>query len=514
MTAFKDIRRIKEAIASAKRSISRIRMHHLFAEKLRKHSLLSKARFLFSAYKFHMLKGFTAVGLLTSVSVGGHEYVKLNTNEVFHVFVNGQEAGMVDNPQVIDQYIIDRNAELEKSHPDVHMEVSKDGIVLQPEKAFKISADNEATLKRLDELVDPYATGTELIVDGKSVGIVKDEETAQQILEKIKNKYIPQKKNPGEVQVLSAESRDQETGAATLESVGFVQKIDLKERRISADQVMDPDELLDHLVTGSVQPTKYTVQEGDCVSCIATKFNISKQVIYDNNQWIQNDMIRVGDVLDLTVLQPVLTVKTVEKIVEKQEIQYETNYITDDTLRAGTIIPISPGKNGLKKVTYEVVKENGQVRSEELIDEEIIEPPVPAVAKKGTKIVLGEGTGKFAWPVLSARITSSFGMRWGKLHKGIDITSKNKNIMASDNGKVVAAGYKSDYGNYVIIDHQNGYRTLYGHMSKIYVSVGQIVEKGEKIGYMGSTGDSTGVHLHFEVQRGERPENPMKYLNR
>jgi murein DD-endopeptidase MepM/ murein hydrolase activator NlpD len=147
------------------------------------------------------------------------------------------------------------------------------------------------------------------------------------------------------------------------------------------------------------------------------------------------------------------------------------------------------------------------------LEEQVIEQPVSAVAKKGTKVVLGEGTGKFARPVLSPNITSSFGMRWGKMHKGIDITG-NKNIMASDNGVVIYVGDKGDgYGNQVILDHQNGYRTVYGHLSQILTTKGKVVEKGEKIGIMGSTGDSTGTHLHFEVQRNGVAENPLKFLS-
>jgi murein DD-endopeptidase MepM/ murein hydrolase activator NlpD len=100
------------------------------------------------------------------------------------------------------------------------------------------------------------------------------------------------------------------------------------------------------------------------------------------------------------------------------------------------------------------------------------------------------------------------------MHKGIDITG-NKNIMASDNGIVIYVGDKGDgYGKQVIIDHQNGYRTIYGHLSQFYTSKGSVVEKGEKIALMGSTGDSTGTHLHFEVQRSGAAENPMKFLSR
>lgn len=157
---------------------------------------------------------------------------------------------------------------------------------------------------------------------------------------------------------------------------------------------------------------------------------------------------------------------------------------------------------------------NGLVIEEAVQGEEVVVQPVKALVRKGTKVITGQGTGKFAWPVQSYSITSTFGYRWGALHKGLDLTSPNKTILASDNGKVVYASYDNGYGNHVILDHMNGYKTLYGHMSQMYVKVGQIVEKGEKIGFMGSTGNSTGVHLHFEVQKNDTAENPSKYLNR
>jgi murein DD-endopeptidase MepM/ murein hydrolase activator NlpD len=471
-------------------------------------------------YKFHLAASFTALGLIAAGTVGWKQYVDENTHILYHVMVNGQEAGTVSDPGEVTDYFSNRNKQLEENAANLHMMVDSQGVTFVSERVYKGVPDKTATFTKLDQLITPYAMGAELVIDGKTVGIVKDEQTAQQILTEIEQKYVPDVKNTNEVRILSADgapdssSKDLQPGESELESVGFAQDVKINNAVIDPNQLVDPDALLDKLVTGSVQPTKYTVVKGDCVSCIAKNFNISKQVIYDNNSWIQDDMIRIGDVLDLTVLQPALTVKTVEKVVENQEIQYDTNYIKDDTLRAGTVIPISPGKNGLKKVVFEVTKANGQMQAEEVVDEEILEEPVTAVAKKGTRVILGEGTGKFAWPVVSPSITSGFGYRWGALHKGLDLVSKNRNIMAADNGKVITAGYKSDYGNYVVIDHLNGYQTWYAHMSTIYTSVGKIVEKGEKIGYMGATGDATGVHLHFEIRRSNAVENPLKYLNR
>ena len=119
------------------------------------------------------------------------------------------------------------------------------------------------------------------------------------------------------------------------------------------------------------------------------------------------------------------------------------------------------------------------------------------------------GTGSFGWPVPSCTyITSKFGPRYHPVtgayqstHTGLDIgASHGATIVASDGGTVTTAGVKGGYGNCVMIDHGNGYYTLYGHMSSIAVSVGQTVSKGDTIGYVGSTGVSTGPHCHFEIR--------------
>ena len=129
------------------------------------------------------------------------------------------------------------------------------------------------------------------------------------------------------------------------------------------------------------------------------------------------------------------------------------------------------------------------------------------------------GTGSFGWPCPSCTyITSKFGPRYHPVtgayqstHTGLDIGAAfGATIVAADGGTVTIAGVNGGYGNCVMIDHGNGYYTLYGHMSSIAVSVGQSVSKGETIGYVGSTGVSTGPHLHFEIRQGTTildPEN-------
>ncbi|MDP1794993.1 MAG: M23 family metallopeptidase, partial [Acidimicrobiales bacterium] len=116
------------------------------------------------------------------------------------------------------------------------------------------------------------------------------------------------------------------------------------------------------------------------------------------------------------------------------------------------------------------------------------------------------------WPV-RGRLTSGYGKRWGRLHAGIDIAApKGTPIKSAKSGTVVFAGRMSGYGNVVIVNHGGGLSTLYGHQSRIGSRRGQTVSTGQVIGYVGSTGRSTGNHLHFETRVNGRPLNPRNYL--
>ena len=143
-------------------------------------------------------------------------------------------------------------------------------------------------------------------------------------------------------------------------------------------------------------------------------------------------------------------------------------------------------------------------------------------ASQGNSTVVD--TGNFRWPLDSRfnNITSKFGYRTHpvtgvyKLHSGVDIASSGisgSSIYAAKGGTVMKAGYNRGYGNYVVIDHGDGYATLYGHASSLCVSAGQVVSKGDVLGYVGSTGYSTGPHLHFEIMLNGEYQNPLGYYS-
>ncbi|MFN2341104.1 MAG: peptidoglycan DD-metalloendopeptidase family protein [Halanaerobium sp.] len=121
---------------------------------------------------------------------------------------------------------------------------------------------------------------------------------------------------------------------------------------------------------------------------------------------------------------------------------------------------------------------------------------------------------KFMYPI-KTRITSYYGPRWGRMHEGVDFAAPmGSPIRVVSSGRVVFSGWSGGYGYVVIVQHQKGLRTLYAHNSKLLVNVGESVGRGEVIARSGNTGNSTGPHLHFEVQVNGRPENPLDYIHK
>ncbi len=138
-------------------------------------------------------------------------------------------------------------------------------------------------------------------------------------------------------------------------------------------------------------------------------------------------------------------------------------------------------------------------------------PPDYSLVSKGKKRSTAK-TGKFSWPVKGI-VSSQYGLRWGRKHEGMDIAAKaGTPIVAARSGRVIFSGRLGGYGNVVILRHSGDYETVYAHNRKNRVKKGQKVREGEKIAEVGSTGKSTGPHLHFEVRHENRAKNPKLYL--
>ncbi|MCH5299348.1 MAG: peptidoglycan DD-metalloendopeptidase family protein [Ruminococcus sp.] len=216
----------------------------------------------------------------------------------------------------------------------------------------------------------------------------------------------------------------------------------------------------------------------------------------------------------------------------KQTVPYTTKVKYDSSKYTDYRKTIQNGRNGKQIITYRVTYVDGvqtdayvtKTKTTKKAQKKIIvvgtkkKAAVTSTSTSYYQNSYSSGSGSFMWPLPYTRnITSGYGARWGRMHTGIDIAAGGvygKAVVASDGGTVEWAGYDSSgYGNYVIINHNNGYKTLYGHCSAVYVSRGQSVSKGSTIAAVGSTGDSTGPHLHFEVRTsGGSRLNPLGFV--
>ena len=202
------------------------------------------------------------------------------------------------------------------------------------------------------------------------------------------------------------------------------------------------------------------------------------------------------------------------KISESNDIEPTTVIQPTEELYMGQeeIIEGIKGKSMLyKEVTYNGLSKN----KESLINEEVIKPPVDTIVKKGTKNPYYDGIAFLSSPTDGGVMTSQYGeARTTSNHSGIDIAKDlGDNVTAALDGRVIKAGYNNGgYGNLIVLQHDNNIQTYYAHLSEIYVDTGDVVNKGELIGAVGSTGYSTGPHLHFELRVDGNPVNPISYI--
>ena len=211
--------------------------------------------------------------------------------------------------------------------------------------------------------------------------------------------------------------------------------------------------------------------------------------------------------------------------IYEEEIPYETEITEDDSQPEGYEEITQEGQNGTKQTTLRLTFVNGDQTDAVVTDEKEISKPVKEKKIVGTAKSSenggsgsGESTGSFMWPVPHTHnITSYMEWRWGRMHNGIDIAGGGdygQPFVAADGGTVVWSGDDGGgYGNYVMIDHGNGYMTVYGHACELACSTGDYVNQGQVIGYIGSTGNSTGPHLHFEVRLDGEYQDPLNYVS-
>ena len=374
---------------------------------------------------------------------------------------------------------------------------------LEPDKvsyttglAYRGALVEESDLEEaLSQSIRVVEHGYALYVGGERIGVTQTREALEEALN-----------------LVSADYRNENTV-----SIDFVEDVDIQECDVQLEDFVNLADTLQLLKSTKAGEVTYTVVQGDCWSVIAEDHNMTSKELLQLNPGYDIDKLQIGDVLVISNAVPYLTVRAVQMEYYTADVPYEIEYVDDDAMWEGDTRVITKGAYGSSNVTARVTYE-GLNEIDRVIEEEVVlTEPVTEVQARGTKErPTWAPTGSFRWPT-SGTITSRYGYRsifgGSSFHGGVDIAnSYGTDIVAADGGEVVYAGWMSGYGYLVQIDHQNGYVTYYGHNSKLLVSVGDKVYKGQHIAEMGSTGRSTGNHCHFEVRLNGERQNPMNYL--
>ena len=333
-----------------------------------------------------------------------------------------------------------------------------------------------------------------ITVNGQQLAIVQTEQEATEILDSIQHEYL---------------QSDLE-----IESIEFVEDVQVTLDFVETDQLDSKAHALELLRANTEEEELYTIQDGDSLGQIAVNAGMTlNDLLAINPTYDITTRLRPGNTLTLKVSKPLVSVLTKERIVyirvvpKPVDIRYNANEHTSHSAI------LQQGRDGQEEVTAFIVRVNKIETGQEIIEQKELLAPIIEIQERGTSNVPPRrAIGSFIMPA-KGRLTDTFGSRGGS-HDGIDIAnSKGTPIYASDGGIVIKAGNRGDgYGNNVVIDHGNGFVTYYAHNSQILVSVGQAVAQGEKIALMGSTGNSSGNHCHFEVHLNGVPKNPFDYV--
>ena len=293
-----------------------------------------------------------------------------------------------------------------------------------------------------------------------------------------------------------------------------------------SNSVKTVDKLKEELSASRIVSAKYTAQSGDTVGTVAEKAWLSVDEFMAQNPDITDQSFVAGETLTIKVNEPYLCVVSKATQVISEEIPFEKVTKEVATLSASTIPYVSQrGRNGTKDVTYEIVTRNGVEFSKIATGEVVTKEPVNEETTVGTMINVQQSNGassnqsvsagSYIWPVggTGGYISWHF-MDEG--HTGLDIAAPSGTpIYAATSGTVIKAQTSlTGYGKLIVIQNDDGYLTYYAHCSYIGVSVGQKVAQGEFIGEVGTTGFSTGNHLHFEVRDGKTYLSPLDFVVR
>ena len=441
--------------------------------------------FASGVHKYFPLLGRAAAYVLpvAALAVFGYTvHTVLEYNYVLAVEVNGSVVGYVQTEQVFD------SAKEEVAQRINYAGTDREGWTVEPSYQIAVGEEvmdeNQMAAAILESSSDEIQNATGVYVNDELVAVTTEGDVLQADLDSMTAPY-----------------EDPDNPNLTVE---FTKDIRLENSLYFTDTIVPVEDIIEKFHGEEQGAVYYTVQQGDTPWTVAGSFGISVDELQAQNpQQDFSSSFYVGDVLTISQAMPYLQVKRTLVSTYQETIPYSTEEQEDEDLAFGTTKVVQEGAEGLAEVTQQQVFYGDSSTPSEttIIDRVVVQEPVTKIIAKGKKLANGDlastGSGTLMWPVPGYTYVS----RWmSSYHKGADICAPyGTPIYAADSGVVTTAGYHYSYGNYVIINHGNGYQTLYAHASRLNVHVGQAVSQGDVIAYVGSTGNSTGNHCHFEV---------------
>lgn len=389
--------------------------------------------------------------------------------------------------------------------------VSDCGMPVTAKQAFsfepvKISSYNLASREDVEKairgFIDVRVEAACIEVDGCAVAALRSEEEALSVLDRILQPYRD-----------AAQERE-------ITQIGFVEDVQIVTKAVEDTDVTDPEAAYTLLALGTNEKNIYVCTAEDTLSSVSeTQGYCFDDIRCANPALAMSNVLHVG--MELNLIHPVnlVNVRCVETVTSEEPIEFETITREDSSMYKNQTKVVQAGETGTRTVVKKVTRVNGSESASEVLSEEVTKEPKDKIIAKGTKKVPATSTGSgstasgFMTPT-SGYVSSPYGYRWGRLHAGVDIANaKGTPIYASKAGTVIRSSWYGGYGNCVDIDHGDGVVTRYGHCSTLKVSVGQKVSQGQLIALMGSTGNSTGPHLHFEIRINGSTINPQNKIS-
>ena len=315
------------------------------------------------------------------------------------------------------------------------------------------------------------------------------------------------------IKELKLEFSTSENSNIDVKTVEILEDLDIIKDEVLLEDMDSKEEMLNYIKIGGQELKEHIIEVGESFATIAAIYNMKIEDLAFLNPGKDGQGLKIGDKVIIKIQKPLITVVTTQEVASLKNINFVTEVKEDPNMPDTKSEVKIEGQLGEEKTITKQIKYNDKVVKNEILKQEIIKAPVNKVIIKGTKkLPKTAASGTFLMPT-RGRISSPFGSRWGRMHQGIDIAkAQGADISAADGGTVIASGVQGAYGKLIIIDHGNGFKTKYAHCSSLLVGVGTKVYKGQIIAKVGSTGRSTGPHLHFEIIKNGVNLNPSSFV--